>query len=57
MSMDRAGIEGICNQLSANSRFLDWFLEQGLIVRDRYENFCLTETFVKRCYEVSPKKN
>jgi len=57
VSMDRAGIEGICNQLSANSRFLDWFLEQGLIVRDRYENFCLTETFVKRCYEVSPKKN
>jgi|GEM_PF-3033863 len=56
VSIDRAEVENICNQLGANIRFLDWFLEQGLIVRDRYQNFCLTEAFVLCCYKVAPKK-
>ncbi|MBI5421413.1 MAG: hypothetical protein HZA35_03865 [Parcubacteria group bacterium] len=55
-SMNRATIENVCKQLGANICFLDWFIEQHLIVCDRYGNFCLTEAFVKRCYEVSPKK-
>ncbi len=56
VSFNESTIQDVCNQAGANIAFLPWFLESGLIVKDRHERLCLTEEFVERCHSASPKK-
>ncbi|MBI5153558.1 MAG: hypothetical protein HZA36_03825 [Parcubacteria group bacterium] len=52
----REQLEVCCAQGGANMAFLDWFIAHNLIVCDVNGRFCVTEEFVKKCYQVVPKK-
>ncbi len=52
----RKQIEDCCIQRGANAIFLERFMEQNLMICDVNGGFCVTEEFVRRCYEAAPKK-